>query len=538
MTVGARGMTVETTPARRTDRSSRGSATPRRHRRPRRRQLRRLRAASDRPRAAPLRLVDDRRRGRASDPAPPRPASDRRLLARRSCRASRPGQLYGFAAHGPWDPDDGLRFDPTRVLLDPYGRGTAMPDGYRRQAATDPARRLGPDEERRHRPEHVRLGGRPTARQAVPRDDRLRGAPRGVHAGIRASGVALERRGTYAGFIEKIPYLVDLGVTAVELLPVFQFDAQTAPNGLTNYWGYQTVSFFAPHAAVRQPAASASAAVDEFRDLVKALHRAGIEVILDVVFNHTAEAGADGPTLRFRGLANDDYYLLDPDDRSRYVDYTGCGNTMNANGAGRPSAYPRQPALLGPRDARGRLPVRPRVRLLARRVRAADPRAADPLRHRDRSGPGRHPAHRRGLGRGRPVPGRALRGRPLGGVERPVPRRRAVVRPRRRRGWSGRVVQRFIGSPDLYGHKDPDSESSLNFVTCHDGFTLNDLVSYDTKHNDGERRGRPRRQRPEPQLERRRRRPDRRPGDRAAPGAPDPELPRRRPARRSACRCC
>ena len=146
------------------------------------------------------------------------------------------------------------------------------------------------------------------------------------------SGVAPERRGTYAGFIEKIPYLVDLGVTAVELLPVFQFDAQEAPPGLPNYWGYQTISFFAPHMQY-SVAGEATAAVDEFRDLVKALHGAGMEVILDVVYNHTAEGGSDGPTLSFRGLANDDYYLLDHADRSLYADFTGCGNTMNANGA-------------------------------------------------------------------------------------------------------------------------------------------------------------------------------------------------------------
>jgi glycogen operon protein len=123
-----------------------------------------------------------------------------------------------------------------------------------------------------------------------------------------SSGIAPARRGTYAGLIEKIPYLRDLGVTAVELLPVFQFDPQDAPAGLANYWGYQPVSFFAPHHAYssqRKPLA----VLDEFRDMVKALHRAGLEVILDVVFNHTTEGGATGPTLCYRGLANDFYYI-------------------------------------------------------------------------------------------------------------------------------------------------------------------------------------------------------------------------------------
>ena len=144
-----------------------------------------------------------------------------------------------------------------------------------------------------------------------------------------SSGLAESKRGTYAGLVEKIPYLQQLGITAVELLPVFQFDPQDAPAGRTNYWGYSPVSFFAPHQAYssRQDPLGA---VDEFRDMVKALHRGGIEVILDVVFNHTAEGGHDGPTQCFRGLDNPTYYLL-CEDRSRYANFTGTGNTLNAN---------------------------------------------------------------------------------------------------------------------------------------------------------------------------------------------------------------
>jgi glycogen operon protein len=130
--------------------------------------------------------------------------------------------------------------------------------------------------------------------------------------------------------IEKIPYLHELGITAVELLPVFQFDSQDCPPGFVNYWGYSPVSFFAPHAGYssrKDPLGP----VDEFRDLVKALHRAGIEVILDVVYNHTAEGNAEGPTLCFRGLANEIYYILDKEDRAQYANYSGTGNTLNAN---------------------------------------------------------------------------------------------------------------------------------------------------------------------------------------------------------------
>ena len=145
-----------------------------------------------------------------------------------------------------------------------------------------------------------------------------------------SSGVAENKRGTYAGVMEKIPYLQQLGVTAVELMPVFHFDAQDCPpGGHVNHWGYAPVSFFAPHpgySSRQDPRES----VDEFRDMVKALHRAGIEVILDVVFNHTAEGNQHGPTLCFRGLDNSAYYILGRDGAS-YANYSGTGNTLNAN---------------------------------------------------------------------------------------------------------------------------------------------------------------------------------------------------------------
>jgi isoamylase len=143
-----------------------------------------------------------------------------------------------------------------------------------------------------------------------------------------SSGVAETARGTFAGVIEKIPYLQQLGITAVELLPVFQFDAQDCPPGKVNYWGYAPVSFFAPHQAYssRQDPLGP---LDEFRDMVKALHRAGIEVILDVVFNHTAEGAHDGPMFCFRGFDDRAYYILESD--GSYANYAGTGNTLNAN---------------------------------------------------------------------------------------------------------------------------------------------------------------------------------------------------------------
>ena len=276
-------------------------------------------------------------------------------------------------------------------------------------------------------------------------------------------------------------------MNAVELLPIFQFDPQTAPPGLTNYWGYQTVSFFAPHMqyAVGR---DATAAVDEFRDLVKALHRAGIEVILDVVYNHTAEAASDGPTLSFRGLANDDYYLLDPDDRAEYADYTGCGNTTNANGPVvrrlirdslrywvhdmHVDGFRFDLASVFSRDETG-LPI-------------PDP----PILYDIESDPVL--AGTRLIAEAWDAGGLYQVGHFAGDrwVEWNGRFRddvRSFVRGDPGMGWP--LVQRFTGSPDLYGHKDPDTESSLNFVTCHDGFTLHDLVAYDEKHNDANGEG-------------------------------------------------
>ena len=240
-----------------------------------------------------------------------------------------PGQIYAYRAIGPNAPEQGLRYDPEKVLLDPYGRAVAMPPGYDRAAAGQP----GDNATTAMKSVVVDSaaydweGDRPLRRSfaaTVVYEMHVGGFTR--HP---SSGVAPELRGTYAGLIEKIPYLQDLGITAVELLPVYQFDPLTAPPGMVNYWGYQPVSFFAPHTAYssrQEPLA----VLDEFRDMVKALHKAGIEVILDVVYNHTAEAFGAGATLSFRGLANDVYYVLDPADKSRYADYTGCGNTFNA----------------------------------------------------------------------------------------------------------------------------------------------------------------------------------------------------------------
>ena len=241
----------------------------------------------------------------------------------------RPGQIYGYRVTGPQMPERGLRFDPLKLLLDPYGRGVVVPNTYNRGAA------------------HRAGDNAATAMKSVVVDPRAydwegdvplhlpsaRTIIYEMHVGGFTrhpnSGVDECKRGTYAGLIEKIPYLQQLGVTAVELLPVFQFDPLDAPAGKVNYWGYAPISFFAPHQAYSSRQDSLGP-IDEFRDMVKLLHRAGIEVILDVVFNHTAEGNHDGPTLCFRGIDNATYYILE-DGGARYANYTGCGNTLNGN---------------------------------------------------------------------------------------------------------------------------------------------------------------------------------------------------------------
>jgi glycogen operon protein len=396
----------------------------------------------------------------------------------------RPGQVYAYRAHGPFAPERGLRFDGDKVLLDPYGLAVAVPAAYNRGAA----RRPGDNAAVAMKSVVADPGGydwdgdvpiqRPFV-ETVIYELHVRGFTR--HA---SSGVAPVKSGTYAGLIEKIPYLKDLGVTAVELLPVFQFDVQDAPEGRVNYWGYQPVSFFAPHHAYSSRKESLGV-LDEFRDMVKALHRAGIEVILDVVFNHTTEGGDDGPTLCYRGLANDFYYILEKD-KSRYADYTGCGNTLNAN----------QPIV--------RRLIQDSLRYWVTQMHVDGFRFdLASILSRDESG---HPlpnppvlwdiesdpllAGTKLIAEAWDAAGLYQVGSFVGDTWQEWNGRfRDDVR-RFLKGENGsvsRVASRLLGSPDIYGHKEREAEHSINFVTCHDGFTLNDLVSYDHKHNEANR---------------------------------------------------
>ncbi|MBL8290481.1 MAG: glycogen debranching protein GlgX [Bryobacterales bacterium] len=391
------------------------------------------------------------------------------------------GQIYGFRAYGPFEPACGLRFDPSKLLLDPYGRAIVVPKSYSREAAcrkgdnTATAMKSVVTDPHAYDWEGDKPLKRPWSRTIIY-EMHVRGFT--AHP---SSGLPESKCGTYAGLVEKIPYLKHLGITAVELLPVFQFDAQDAPAGKTNYWGYSPVSFFAPHQAYSSRE-DPMGVVDEFRDMVRALHRSGIEVILDVVFNHTAEGGSDGPTQCFRGLDNPAYYLL-CEDRSQYANFTGTGNTLNANHPAirrmivdslrywvsemHVDGFRFDLASILARDSSGAVmsnppvlwdiesdPVLAGTKLIAEAWDAAglyqvgsfvgdswkewNDRFRDDLRDFFR------------------------------GAEDSV--------------W--RAADRLVGSPSIYGPKEREPEQSINFVACHDGFALNDVVSYHHKRNE------------------------------------------------------
>src|SRR6266566_3882728 len=324
-----------------------------------------------------------------------------------------PGQKYGYRVHGPYDLRRGHRCNPAKLLLDPYGKaidGQVTPSHalYSYPRAGPDLAALNTDDSAPYMPRNVVINPyfdwagdqqlRTPYHETLIYEAHVRGLP------LRHPGVPPELRGSYAGLASPaiIEHLQRLGVTAIELMPVHQSVPEPilAERGLTNYWGYNTIGFFAPHQGYGS-AAMAHGHVAEFKSMVKALHQAGIEVILDVVYNHTAEAAELGPTLSFRGIDNAAYYRLADDDPSVYLDYTGCGNSLNVR-------HPHTLQLI-----------------------------MDSLRY--------------------------WLGQP---------------------GCLPELASRLTGSSDLYETSARRPVASVNFVTCHDGFTLADLVSYDHKHNE------------------------------------------------------
>jgi glycogen operon protein len=392
---------------------------------------------------------------------------------------AKPGWYYTWRAEGPNEPAAGLRFDARRELLDPWAR-LVSDATWRREDAI--AGSLEPHVRARIAPidDYDWEGDAPLRRplaESVIYELHVGGFTRHPSSGVGHPG-------TFRGLIEKIPYLKALGVTDVELLPVFAFDRQDVPPagaalGLTNYWGYSPIAFFAPHPHY----GSDDDPRREFRDLVKALHAEGIGVILDVVLNHTAEGDADGPVIGFKGLANEMFYILDPANKARYFDFSGCGNTVNCN---HPlvAQYLLECLTHWARDMHvdG---FRFDLASVLSRGEDGRPLAHSPVLASIEFAEALGSAHliaeawdAAGLYQVGSFPG--FRWAEWNGPYRDAVRRYLRGEP----GHLGEIATRLAGSSDLYGPANKTPQNSINFVTCHDGFTLYDLVSYDRKHNE------------------------------------------------------
>jgi glycogen operon protein len=404
-------------------------------------------------------------------------------------RGCRSGISYAFRVDGPANPSAGHRFNPNKVLVGPYARGIHK-QLWKRASAVGPA----DNQSTSMRCAIIDLssydweGDRPLRRpmnESIIYEMHVGGFTRSPSAGVR-------HRGMFSGVVEKIPYLQELGVTAVELLPICEFDdtdstVNPAGDVLRNYWGYSTIGFFSPHSGYCVNPDGAQQ-VREFRDMVKALHRAGIEVILDVVFNHTDEGNENGPTHSFRGLDNRTFYLLDPNNPAVYLNYAGVGNTLNANQPitqklivdclrywvddmhvdgfrfdegsilargedGQPLSHPPVIWQIELDDALAD------TKLIAEAWDAA------------------------GLYQVGHFPGD--RWAEWNGQYRDDVRRFLIGDP----GLVGAIASRVSGSADIYEARGQSPVNSVNFITVHDGFTLNDLFSYNQKHNDANGEG-------------------------------------------------
>ena len=367
-----------------------------------------------------------------------------------------PGALYGFRAHGPYRPAEGLRYNPNKLLVDPYARAisgevdfSAPVFGYQLGQGDDA---FDEQDSAPGMPRSVVVSGDfDWSGDTSPRHAWHRSVIYEVHVRgftMRHPEVPPELRGTYAGMAHPaaLHHLNRLGITAVQLLPVHEYtdESYLTEKGLRNYWGYSTLGFFAPEQ--RYASGHRGEQVDEFKAMVKALHGAGIEVILDVVYNHTAEGNHLGPTLSLKGLDNAAYYRLSPADPRHYWDCTGTGNTLNVPHPQTLKLVMDSPPLLGGGDARRRLPLRPGLGAGARPVRLQPHRQLPPG-----VPPGPHAAageaHRRALGRGRRrVPGGRLPGA-LVGVEREVPRLRAALLEGRHPGQRAGLAHERLGRP-------------------------------------------------------------------------------------------
>ena len=407
-----------------------------------------------------------------------------------------PGQRYGYRVHGPWDPQQGLRCNPNKLLLDPYAKATSGTIEWNQSLFSydfgDPDSR-NDDDSATHMTHGVVInpyfdweGDRPLGipyNESVIYEAHVKGLTQ-LHPEVPE-----ELRGTYAGLAHPAvtDYLTRLGVTAIELMPVHQFvqDSSLLDRGLRNYWGYNTLGFLAPHAEYAvgggDDPTRRGQQVQEFKSMVKTLHAAGIEVILDVVYNHTAEGNHLGPTLSFRGIDNPAYYRLEEKDRRYYTDYTGTGNSLNVR-----EPHPLQLIMDSLRYWVTEMHVDgfrfDLAATLAREFYDVDRLATffelvqqDPVVSQVKLiaepwdiGPG---------------------GYQVGNFPPQWTEWNGAYRDTVRDFWRGEpalgeLASRLAGSADFYEHSGRRPVASINFVTAHDGFTLRDLVSYNEKHNE------------------------------------------------------
>jgi glycogen operon protein len=407
-----------------------------------------------------------------------------------------PGQLYGYRVHGPYEPERGLRFNPNKLLLDPYakaiGRKLEWADELFGYTLGDPNGDLTSDDRDsapfaplaavvdttfdwsgEQRPRHQ-------PHEAVIYEAHVRGMT------MLHPDVPEKLRGTYAGIATEpvIKHLQQLGVTAIELMPVHYFldDRHLVDQGLKNYWGYNTLGFFAPEPTYASNPGVPADVIREFKQMVKDLHNSGFEVLLDVVYNHTAEGNHSGPTLSFRGIDNLAYYRTVPGDPRHYMDFTGCGNTLNM-------VHPHSIQIL--MDSLRYWVTEMHIdgfrfdlaSALARELKDVDQLGAffDTIYQDPTIAPAKLIAEPWDLGDG----GYQVGNFPPGWMEWNGKYRDTV-----RKFWKGdmglhsEIATRLAGSADLYETTRRPPSASINFVTAHDGFTLQDLVSYEQKHNE------------------------------------------------------
>jgi isoamylase len=406
-----------------------------------------------------------------------------------------PGQLYGYRAHGPYKPEEGLRFNPAKLLIDPYAKAIC---GRVNWEAPVFGYQVGNKDADVSRDDRDDAWGKPKCVVIDPsfdwEGDQLPHIPwndtiiyevqvKGFTA--RHPGVPMEKRGTYAGLVSEpaIEYIKSLGITSVELLPVHDFldDKYLVDRGLRNYWGYNTTNFFSP-TALYSSSRDTGGQVIEFKQMVKGLHREGIEVILDVVYNHTSEGNELGPTLSFRGIDNPTYYRLVEGDKRHYMDYTGTGNSPNVH-------HPEVLELI--MDSLRYWVQEMHVdgfrfdlaATLARELHDVDRLSAffDIIHQDPVISQVKLIAEPWDVGEG----GYQVGNFPVLWTEWNGKYRDAIRRFwRGDEGQVGEFAYRFSGSSDLYERSGRRPYASINFITAHDGFTLHDLVSYNEKHNE------------------------------------------------------